>query len=236
MLRLLALEIPSSFLWNQQIVFISAFNHFFPPNSNVLSFPSLDSSVYMSTPLSLFSLIAFSSSLLREGRRKDEGGRWRKGLKMQIKVCSSFLWQIRPHYTHLSFAIGSGQSLCLACLHYIKKPFTSCKPSSAAGPVKRREQTPRWPKRDLWLQGTRFVLQTKWDRAGEVGGHHLYVCGQTVQYFFALAPCQQPTPLSLSASWELLPPSRSDRGRLETKEEKYKHPLELLSLLKQDIL
>lgn len=50
MLRLLALEIPSSFLWNQQIVFISAFNHFFPPNSNVLSFPSLDSSVYIFLP------------------------------------------------------------------------------------------------------------------------------------------------------------------------------------------
>ncbi len=77
------------------------------------------------------------------------------------------------------------------------------------------------------------------DEAGQSRGgrgHHFYVRGQTVLHFFALALCQQPTPLSLSPLWELLPPSRSDRERLETKEEKYRRPLGLLSLLKQDIL
>ena len=68
---------------------------------------------------------------------------------------------------------------------------------------------------------------------GDIG---FYDCGRTVQCFFALALCQQPTPLSQSASWELLPPSRSNRERLETREEKYRRPLGLLLLLKQDIL
>lgn len=76
MLCLLALEIPSSFLWNQQIVFISAFNHFFPPNSNVISFPSLDSSVYMSAPhlssLSLLFLFPYYEKEKEKIRKGDE--------------------------------------------------------------------------------------------------------------------------------------------------------------------
>lgn len=208
---------------------------FFPPNSNVLSFPLPGFlCVYVRSP-PFFPLIAFSFSLLWEGGRKDKGGRRRrKGLKMQIQVRGSFLWQIRPHYTHLSFAIGSAWSPLLfrwlACLHYIMKFFTSL---SRTGETLR---TARWPKGNLWLLGTRSALQMKQDRAGEVGGIVFMSVVRTVQHFFALALCQQPTPLSLSPSWELLPPSRSDRERLKTKEEKYRRPLGLLSLLKQDIV
>lgn len=93
--------------------------------------------------------------------------------------------------------------LCLACLHYIRKSLTFRKPWGGGGGERHRA---RLPKRNLWLQGQKICFA---DEAGQsrggIGGHHLYVCGQTVQHFFALALCQQPTPLSLSPSWELLP-------------------------------
>lgn len=123
MLRLLALEIPSSFLWNQQIVFISAFNHFFPPNSNVLSFPSPDSSVYMSAPhlssLSLLFLFPYYEKEEEKIREGDEERGWKCKYRSVALSCdrSGLITPTSP----LQLAHNDLPSISLACLsplHY----------------------------------------------------------------------------------------------------------------------
>lgn len=204
-------------------------------------FPSLDSSVDMSAPHLSSPSLRFPFPLLREGGRRDKGGRWRKTAENANTGPRFFLVtdQASLHHLSLSSVLRTIPALflCVACRLDIIKPLTSRKPSSAPCPVKRWEQP--GDQRGIYGCGACRLL-CRWSRTEQgreegVVGHHFYVCGQTVQHFFALALCQQPTPLSLFPLWELLPPSRSDRERLETKEEKYRRLLGLLSLLKQDI-
>lgn len=209
MLRLLALEIPSSFLWNRQIVFISAFNHFSPLPIVTLSL-SLDSYAYTSSP-PLFPLSWHFFFSLLQGEGKDKGGRGKRmGLKMQIQVFGSSLWQIRPHYSPISPLQLAGRSALSfsALLVFITLWYLSplVNPPLFPGPVRRGEQ----PGDQREICGCRACdLLCRWSRT-EMGRcrHHFYVCGQTALHFFAFALCQQPTPLSLSALWELLPPSQ----------------------------
>lgn len=158
----------------------------------------------------------------------DRGGnirreRWRMGLKMQIQVISS---DIRAHYILLFFV--AGWNICLSCLHY----FMVNSPGHSYWWYRRDKKEKKSPGDQIGMFCCRAKnLVCRWRRAVREEER----VGQTVRLFLASALRRQPTPLSLSTPWELLPPSRSDRKALKTKEEKYKHPLGLLSLLKQDI-
>lgn len=104
MLHLLALEIPSPFLWSQQIVFIAAFNHFPLPIVMCSLFPPWIPLCIC--PLLPFFLLphCFSLSPYYETEEEaDKGGRWRTGLKMQIEGAC---------YTHLSFCWTTQTFFC----------------------------------------------------------------------------------------------------------------------------
>lgn len=143
------------------------------------------------------------------------------GLKMQIQVFGSSLWQIRPHYSPISPLQLAGRSALSfsALLVFITLWYLSplVNPPLFPGPVRRGEQP--GDQREicgcrvrqrccLWSDSAAFL------RFCALPAAHtsLFICLVGVATTFSASPYNS--------------------KRLETKEEKYRRPLGQLSLLK----